>query len=186
MPFEFEPQALKGVVLIRPRVFSDPRGFFFESYKHSDFEAAGISGPFVQDNYSVSSRGVLRGIHYQLPPRTQGKLVYAPRGSVWDVCVDLRRGSETFGRSLGVTLSEENHLMLWVPPGFGHGFVVLSDTAHFLYKCTKEYDLSAERGVRWDDPDLAIAWPLRDVSVSPRDAALPRLADAAVFPVSDP
>jgi dTDP-4-dehydrorhamnose 3,5-epimerase len=186
MPFEFTPQDLSGLVLIRPRVFGDSRGSFFESYKRSEFEAAGIREAFVQDNCSVSSRGVLRGIHYQLPPRAQGKLVSVTRGSVWDVCVDLRKRSATFGRWFGVTLSEENHLMAYVPPGFGHGFVVLSESAQFLYKCTQEYDPSAERGVRWDDPELAIQWPLRDVVVSAKDAALPLLAQAAPFETSPP
>jgi dTDP-4-dehydrorhamnose 3,5-epimerase len=186
MPFEFTPHALAGVVLIRPRVFRDTRGEFLETYRYSEFEAAGIRGPFRQDNCSVSSRGVLRGIHYQLPPRSQGKLVFVARGSVWDVCVDLRRHSPTFRKSFGITLSEHNHLMLYVPPGFGHGFVVTSDSAHFLYKCTEEYDPAAERGIRWDDPDLAIAWPLREVMVSAKDSGLPRLAHAEVFEAAPP
>jgi len=181
MAFEFSPQPLEGLILIRPRVLGDARGSFMESYRQSEFEAAGIHESFVQDNHSVSARGVLRGIHYQLPPRPQGKLVRVSAGSVWDVGVDLRKDSETFGQWCGVELTDENHTMLYLPPGFGHGFVVLSETAHCLYKCTSEYDASAERGVCWNDPDLAIDWPLRDVTVSEKDAALPRLADAEVF-----
>jgi len=178
--FEFLPQALDGVVLVRPRVLADRRGWFLESFRGQEFEAAGIQGPFVQDNCSLSRGGVLRGIHYQLPPSEQGKLVWVPRGEVWDVCVDLRRGSPSFGHWFGTTLSDENHLMLWVPPGFGHGFVALSDEALTLYKCTAVYDREAERGVRWDDPDLAIDWPIRDVILSEKDAALPPLAKADV------
>ncbi len=186
MPFEFIPQALDGLVLVQPRVFGDPRGCFLERYKKSEFLAAGIEHEFVQDNHSVSSGGVLRGIHYQLPPKAQGKLVWVTHGSVWDVCVDLRRDSETFAKWHAVELSAENNTMLYVPPGFGHGFVVLSERANFLYKCTEEYDASVESGVRWDDPTLAIEWPVRDVTVSEKDAALPFLADAEVFeaPVS--
>ncbi len=184
MPFEFSPTPLDGPVVIRPRVFEDPRGYFLESYKHSEFEEAGIPTAFVQDNHSVSTRGVLRGIHYQLPPHAQGKLVRVTQGAVFDVCVDLRRDSDRFGRWYGLELSEDNHTMLYVPPGFGHGFVVTSERAHFQYKCTAEYDPDAEQGVRWDDPDLAIDWPIRDVVVSERDEALPALADASVFETS--
>ncbi len=184
MPFEFSPLSLEGPLLILPRVFGDPRGFFLESYKQSEFEAAGVHEAFVQDNHSVSTRGVLRGIHYQLPPHSQGKLVRVTSGSVWDVCVDLRKNSATFGQWLGMELTDENHKMLYVPPGFGHGFVVTSERAHFQYKSTQEYDPSAERGIRWDDPDLAIDWPIKDVCVSDKDAALPRLSDAEVFETS--
>jgi dTDP-4-dehydrorhamnose 3,5-epimerase len=181
MPFEFRPQSLKGLVLIAPRVFGDARGSFLETYRASEFEAAGIREHFVQDNFSISSRGVIRGLHYQLPPSAQGKLVCVTHGTVWDVCVDLRRSSDTFGRWSGETLSAENHRMLYVPPGFGHGFVALTDVAHFQYKCTREYDPKAERGVRWDDATLAIPWPLRDGAVSAKDAALPPLSKAELF-----
>ena len=180
MPFEFRQTAL-GLILIQPRVFHDPRGAFLECYKQSDFEAAGIAGPFVQDNHSVSKRGVLRGLHYQLPPRDQGKLVFVTEGRVWDVSVDIRRNSETFGQWHSVELSAENHTMLYVPPGFGHGFLVTSERAHVLYKCTAEYDVRLERGVRYDDPDLAIEWPGKDVLVSEKDSALPWLSEADVF-----
>jgi dTDP-4-dehydrorhamnose 3,5-epimerase len=181
MPFEFRPQPLEGLVLIVPRVFGDARGSFLETYRESEFAAAGIRERFVQDNFSVSSRGVIRGLHYQLPPSAQGKLVCVTQGTVWDVCVDLRRRSATFGRWRGETLSAENRAMLYVPPGFGHGFVALTDKAHFQYKCTREYDPRAERGVRWDDATLAIDWPLRDGTVSAKDAALPLLSEADLF-----
>ena len=181
MAFEFIAQALPDVVLVQPQVFGDTRGGFLETYKQSEFEAAGIRERFVQDNHSISSRGVLRGVHYQLPPRAQGKLVWVTQGAVWDVCVDLRRESDSFGQWCGADLTGENHAMLYVPPGFGHGFVVLSEIAHFQYKCTQEYAPSSERGIRWDDPDLAIDWPLRDVTVSEKDASLPWLAEAEVF-----
>ena len=186
MPFEFVPQALDGVILVRPRVFDDPRGYFLESYKRSEFEAAGIDDDFRQDNVSVSTRGVLRGIHYQLPPHAQGKLVGVARGEVWDVCVDLRRDSPTFGEWCGVSLKDHEHTLLYVPPGFGHGFVVLSETAWFVYKCTREYAPGAERGIRWDDPDLAIDWPLSDVTVSEKDAALGAFSEAEVFETAAP
>jgi dTDP-4-dehydrorhamnose 3,5-epimerase len=181
MPFEFVRGPLEGVVLVRSRVFHDDRGWFAESYKRSEFEAAGIPGPFLQENASSSTRGVLRGIHYQLPPHAQGKLVTATSGHVYDVCVDLRRGSASFGRWFGVVLRAEDPLSVYVPEGFGHGFLTLSEHAQVSYKCTEEYAPGSERGLRWDDPDLAIDWPTRDVRVSPKDAALPLLRDAAVF-----
>ncbi len=181
MPFEFVPQSLPGVVVIRPQVFSDSRGFLLETYRKSAFVSAGIREEFVQDNHSHSKRGVLRGIHFQRPPCAQGKLVRVVEGTVWDVCVDLRRESPTFGRWCGLELSGTNHTMVYVPPRFGHGFVVVSDGAHFLYQCTAEYDPARESGVRWDDPVLDIEWPLRDVHVSDKDARLPLLADAPVF-----
>jgi dTDP-4-dehydrorhamnose 3,5-epimerase len=181
MPFEFQTQPLPCLVLVVPRVFGDARGSFLATFRASEFAAAGIEGPFVQDNFSISTRGVVRGLHYQRPPSAQGKLVFVTRGVVWDVCVDVRRSSATVGRWSGVTLSEEDHRMLYVPPGFAHGFVALSEVAHFQYKCTREYDPAAERGVRWDDPALAIEWPLRDATVSAKDAALPLLSAAQPF-----
>lgn len=181
MPFEFHPQDLEGVMVVRPRIFGDVRGHFLESYRQSEFESAGVNGAFVQDNFSVSSRGVLRGIHYQLPPHAQGKLVWVTRGTVFDVCVDLRRSSPTFGKWLGRELTGARHEMLYIPPGFGHAFVVLEDTAEFFYKCTAEYAPASERGIRWDDPELGIAWPRGDVIVSEKDRQLPFLADAEVF-----
>lgn len=181
MPFAFEPLALPEVILVKPRIFPDDRGFFLETHKESEFRPAGITGPFVQDNHSRSTRGVLRGLHYQLPPRAQGKLVGVVTGAIWDVAVDLRRASPTFGRWVAAELTEENGHRLWVPPGFGHGFVTLSDVADVYYKCTDEYAPDLEKGVRWDDPDLAVAWPLTDVQVSARDEQLPMLGGAEIF-----
>ena len=177
MPFTFEPCGLPGLLVIRPRVFADGRGFFMETFKASDFEAAGIEGPFVQDNQSLSARHVLRGLHYQLPPRVQGKLVRVLDGNVWDVAVDLRRSSSTFGKWFGIELSAENKAMLWVPPGFAHGFLTLSSRAHVLYKCTDEYSRDHEAGIRWDDQSLAIQWPARRVIVSDKDRSLPPLSE---------
>ncbi len=178
MPFTFEPCEIEGLLVVRPRVFPDGRGFFLESYKQSEFGKAGIKAAFVQDNHSLSSRGVLRGLHYQLPPFAQGKLVRVLEGRVWDVAVDIRRGSPTFGRWFGMELSAEEHTLVYIPPGFAHGFVTLSERAQFFYKCTAEYSREHEAGIRWNDPSLAIRWPLGDVSVSERDQGLPLLANA--------
>lgn len=155
----FIPTRIKDVVLVEPKVFGDDRGFFMETYRNDIFAENGIDAPFVQDNHSRSRRGVLRGLHYQIF-QPQGKLARVIQGEVFDVAVDLRRHSSTFGQWVGEILSADNKRMLWVPPGFAHGFYVLSDTAEFLYKCTDYYAPEHERSIRWDDPDLAIAWPL--------------------------
>jgi dTDP-4-dehydrorhamnose 3,5-epimerase len=177
VPFKFTETPIPGLLVVEPRVFPDGRGFFLETYKDSEFRAAGIPGPFLQDNQSGSVRGVLRGLHYQDPPHAQGKLVRVIRGAVWDVAADLRKDSPTYSKWFGLELSEENRLMLYVPPGFAHGYLTLSDTAEFQYKCTAEYNKAAEGGLRWDDPDLRIDWPSRDVQVSEKDAVLPYLRD---------
>ena len=173
---------LDGVKLIEPRVFGDDRGFFLESYNARDFEAAGLSATFVQDNHSGSRRGALRGLHYQVE-RAQGKLVRVAVGEIFDVVVDLRRSSPTFGRSLSMSLSAQNRRMLWVPPGFAHGFLTTSDYAEFLYKTTDYWYPQHERTLLWNDPALGIAWP---VSASPiltaKDAAGTPLAQADVYP----
>lgn len=156
----FTPAAIPEVVIIEPQIFGDQRGFFMETWQAAKFAAAGIGAAFVQDNHSKSARGVLRGLHYQLR-QPQGKLVRVIAGEIYDVAVDLRRASPSFGRWVGETLSAENKKMLWVPPGFAHGFYVLSESAEFLYKCTEFYAPADERVIRWDDPDLAVAWPLR-------------------------
>lgn len=174
----FTPLAIPDVIRIEALALTDERGFFMETYKASVFRAHGITADFQQDNHSCSHRGVLRGLHYQLPPHDQGKLVRVVEGRIWDVAVDIRPQSPTFGKSVGIELSGTTPTLLWVPPGFAHGFVVLSEKAHFVYKCTAEYHRASERGIRWNDPALAIAWPLRDVIVSPKDADLPMLADA--------
>lgn len=153
--------AIPDVVLIEPRVFGDARGFFYESYNREAFrEATGCDPDFVQDNHSRSARGVLRGLHYQLPPHAQGKLVRVVAGEVFDVAVDIRRASPTFGRWVGTVLSAENRRQMWVPPGFAHGFVTLSESAEFLYKTTNYYAPSHERCIRWDDPAIGVDWPL--------------------------
>ena len=178
MPFSFTVTPLKGVVVIQPRKFGDDRGFFMETYKKSDFIAHGITEEFCQDNHSLSSKGVLRGLHFQSAPHAQGKLVRVVKGAVWDVAVDLLPGSPTFGQYFGIELTEENATMLYIPPGFGHGFLTLTDNTHFLYKCTEEYAPSADGGVKWDDHDLKIPWPLDETPlVSDKDAVLPFLKD---------
>jgi dTDP-4-dehydrorhamnose 3,5-epimerase len=186
VPFEFVPaEGLPAVVRVVPRRFADDRGWFSEVYKDSDFAAAGIAGPFLQDNHSVSAIGTIRGLHYQLPPHAQGKLVRVVRGRVWDVAVDIRRSSATWGRWVGAELSAETGEMLWVPPGFAHGFVALEDDTHLTYKCTKEYHQESERAINWDDPDLAIAWPAlppgAEYRLSEKDAAAESFTDAEVF-----
>lgn len=156
----FKRTAIPDVILFEPRVFADDRGFFFESFNEKVFvEAVGKKYDFVQDNHSRSSRGVLRGLHYQLPPNAQGKLVRVVVGEVFDVAVDIRKGSPTFGRWVGELLSESNKRQLWIPPGFAHAFIALSDTAEFLYKTTDFHAPSAERCIRWNDPDIGIQWP---------------------------
>ena len=174
--------AIPDVLIIEPKVFGDARGFFYESFNGRAFdEAVGRHVEFVQDNHSRSSKGVLRGLHYQIQ-QPQGKLVRVARGAVFDVAVDVRKSSPTFGKWVGVELSEDNHRQLWVPPGFAHGFLVLSEAADFLYKTTDYYAPEFERCIRWDDPELAITWPLSDVpQLSAKDAAGQRLQTAEVF-----
>ncbi len=167
---------LPGVLLIKPKVFGDARGYFQETFQDRRYAALGIAGPFVQDNVSLSQQGVLRGIHFQ-NPNPQGKLVYVLQGEVFDVAVDLRRDSPTFGQWYGEYLSADNHLQLWVPPGFGHGFCVTSESALFAYKCTDYYDPASEHCLLWNDPDVAIDWPLTEPLVSAKDAQGCRLRD---------
>jgi dTDP-4-dehydrorhamnose 3,5-epimerase len=174
--------ALPEVKLLTPRVFGDDRGFFLESWNARVFADAGLDMPFVQDNHSRSARGVLRGLHYQLN-NPQGKLVRVTQGAVFDVAVDIRRASPNFGRWTGHELSGDNKQMLWIPPGFAHGFLVLSYSADFLYKCTTLYDPPSDRSLAWNDPDIGIAWPLGGMLplLSGKDAAAARLTDAEVF-----
>ncbi len=170
------PTALEGLLILEPQVFGDARGFFTESWNEQRFNAAvGRDVRFVQDNHSRSRKGVLRGLHFQRTPHAQGKLVRCVSGAVFDVAVDLREGSPTYGRWVGVELSADNHRQFWVPPGFAHGFLTLSDSADFLYKTTDYYAPQAEGAVRWNDPDIGIAWP--DLGEAPRLAA--KDADAA-------
>ena len=163
---------LPGVVLIQPRIFRDGRGFFLETYHAERYAAAGVPGPFVQDNHSCSQRHTLRGLHFQWR-RPQGKLVRAIEGEIYDVAVDIRPESPFFGQWVGATLSADNHLQIFVPPGFAHGFCVISETAQVEYKCTDVYDPEGEGGIPWDDPDLGIDWPTRAPILSARDQRHP-------------
>jgi len=176
------PTGLSGVLLLEPRVFGDARGFLFESWNEREFERAGIRARFVQDNHSRSGRGVLRGLHYQIR-QPQSKLIRVVAGEIFDVAVDIRRSSPTFGRWEGVRLNAESHKMLWIPVGFAHGFCVLSDFADVLYKATEFYAPEDERCILWNDPDLCIDWPLPGgaPALSAKDAAGTRLRDAEVF-----
>lgn len=178
MPFEFKPTEIPEVILVEPRAFADGRGFFMESYKASDFASAGIRRPFVQDNYSRSGRGVLRGLHYQNDPAAQAKLVSVVRGAVFDVAVDIRAGSPTYGRWVGQELSERNRRMLYVPRGFAHGFCVTGAGADVHYKVDSEYSPVHDRGIAWDDPGIGIDWPVSDPDLSDKDSRHPGL-DAA-------
>ncbi len=178
MPFEFERLEIPDVILVKPKVFGDERGFFMETYKASEFKKNGIEYDFVQDNHSRSQKGVLRGLHYQLRPMEQGKLVRCVRGRIWDVAVDIRKGSPWFGKWVAVELSEENKLMLWVPPGFTHGFVALEDGTEVVYKVTKEYAPELDRGIIWNDPDIGIEWPVENPVLSQKDSRLPTLKEA--------
>jgi dTDP-4-dehydrorhamnose 3,5-epimerase len=178
MPFHFTRLQIPDVILVEATAWHDDRGVFVETYKRSEFVANGISQPFVQDNYSHSSRGVLRGLHYQKEPRAQAKLVSVVHGQVYDVAVDIRRGSPTYGRWVGLTLSAVPCRMLYVPAGFAHGFCVLSEEAGVCYKVTDEYAPELDRGILWNDPAIGVQWPLSDPILSAKDAALPRLEGA--------
>jgi len=181
MPFTFRPLPdIPDLILIEPRAFGDDRGWFMETWKRSEFEAHGITGDFVQDNHSRSTvRDVLRGLHYQMDPAAQGKLVRVLSGAIYDVAVDIRAGSPTYGKWAGVELTAEDRRMLWVPPGFAHGFCTITDISETVYKVTGgEYSPPHDRGIRWDDPDLAITWPTAAPILSAKDAAAPRFRDA--------
>jgi dTDP-4-dehydrorhamnose 3,5-epimerase len=167
---------LPGCLVLEPQVFGDERGFFYESFNHDKLAAHGLQPAFVQGNVSSSTRGVLRGLHYQWP-KPQGKLVSVLEGEVWDVAVDIRRGSPTFGRWTAVVLSAENKRHFWIPEGFAHGFVTLSERALFTYLCTATYDRTADAGIRWDDPALAIDWPVSAPLLSDKDAKAPLLRE---------
>jgi dTDP-4-dehydrorhamnose 3,5-epimerase len=168
------------VLIIEPKVFTDDRGWFMETFNASRFAEAGLPADFVQDNQSLSRRGVVRGLHYQLH-EPQGKLVRCVRGSIFDVAVDIRRGSPAFGRWAGVELSAENRRMLWIPPRFAHGFSVLSEEAEVVYKCTTLWHQASDRSLLWSDPDLGIDWRVTEPIVAPKDASAPGLASADVF-----
>ena len=181
---KFTPLAIPDVFLIEPKVFGDARGFFLESFRQDLFnQATGTNQEFIQDNHSRSSKGVLRGLHYQLPPHAQGKLVRVTSGAVFDVAVDIRRNSPSFGKWVGTKLTAESQHQLWIPPGFAHGFVVLSESADFVYKTTAYYAPESERGLLWSDADVGIQWPELDValSLSDKDQKQPLLQQADLF-----
>ena len=178
MPFEFEKQKIKEVILITPKVFGDSRGFFMETYKKTDFEANGIIGEFNQDNHSKSSKGVLRGLHYQKEPFEQAKIVRCIKGKIFDVAVDIRKKSSTFGKYVKVKLSEDNKKMLYIPKGFAHGFVALSDEVEIVYKTQGEYNPDADRGIIWNDKDININWEIDfEPILSDKDKNHPNLKD---------
>ncbi|RLB10630.1 MAG: dTDP-4-dehydrorhamnose 3,5-epimerase [Deltaproteobacteria bacterium] len=178
MPFSFKKLRIPELILIEPKVFTDKRGFFLESYKYSDFKKMGIEAHFLQDNHSYSKKGVIRGLHYQNPPKAQGKLVRVIAGEVFDVAVDIRKGSPTYGKWEAVILSADNKRMLYIPAGFAHGFCVLSESAEVLYKSTDEYAPEYEAGIVWNDPDINIDWPIKDPILSEKDLSLPVLKNA--------
>lgn len=175
MPFEFENLGAPGVLLIKPKIFKDDRGFFLETYKKGDYKKAGIDAEFVQDNYSRSAYGVLRGMHFQREPRAQAKIVQCTRGVIYDVAVDLRRDSPTFGRYATAILSENNRYQIYVPRGYAHGFLVLSDIAEVMYKVDNPYSPECEGGLIWDDPEVNIRWPIDDPVITERDKSWPEL-----------
>jgi dTDP-4-dehydrorhamnose 3,5-epimerase len=179
MPFNVEKTPIDGLIIIEPKIYYDSRGFFMETYKQRDFLSLGISEQFSQDNHSCSAKGVLRGIHFQREPFAQGKLVRVLRGKVWDVAVDLRKNSPTFGKWFGIELSEENSKMFYIPAGFGHGFAALEDDTHLFYKCTKEYNATCDGGIKYDDLDIAVDWKLGEISpiISEKDDKLPLLKE---------
>ena len=178
MPFQFHPLAIPEVILVEPQRFGDSRGFFMETYQFEMFAANGIAPRFVQDNHSRSAKGVLRGLHYQNSPFAQGKLLKVVVGEIFDVAVDIRRGSPTFGQWMGEFLSAENGRLLYVPPGFAHGFCVLSETADLIYKTSDYYHPASEKGILWNDAQIGVRWPIANPLLSARDQSLPVLAEA--------
>lgn len=178
MTFEFQPLSIPDVVLIKPNVFKDARGFFAETYKFSDFAKVGIKERFVQDNHTRSVKGVLRGLHYQINPSAQGKLLRCVEGSIFDVAVDIRKGSPTYGKWVSVDLSSDNLMMIYIPAGFAHGFIVTSSVAEIVYKCTSEYSLSNDKGIIWNDPNIAIKWPISNPILSDKDSKHETLGEA--------
>ena len=180
MPFSFKSLSIPDVILVEPKIFPDERGYFLETFKASDFNNADIPNQFTQDNFSYSKKNVIRGLHYQKGPNAQGKLAFVIRGRVWDVAVDIRKDSPTFLKWVAMDLDDEKHEMLYIPPGFAHGFVALSDNVCFLYKCTNEYDSLSDTGIRWDDPDIAIPWSVKNPIVSEKDKNLPYFCDTEI------
>lgn len=180
MPFQFHPLTIPEVILVEPELIGDPRGFFMETYQYETFARHGITPQFVQDNHSRSAKGVLRGLHYQKDPHAQGKLLKVVIGEIFDVAVDIRQGSPTFGQWVSAVLSAENGRLLYVPPGFAHGFCVLSETADLIYKATDIYKPETDRGIIWNDPQIGIDWPIAAPILSAKDVKLPNLAEADI------
>ena len=180
MPFTFKKLNIPEVILVEAKAFSDDRGFFMESYQESNFVENGINYKFVQDNFSHSTKGVLRGLHYQKNPKAQSKLVTVLKGEIFDIAVDIRKNSPTFGKWVGEILSENNHKLLYVPQGFAHGFCVISDEADVLYKVNNDYSPENDRGIIWNDPDIAVKWPIEKPLVSEKDLQQPLLKDADI------
>ncbi len=180
MPFEFEKQEIPDVILIKPRVFNDERGFFMETYKHSDFVANGIIQHFTQDNHSKSDKNILRGLHFQTNPKSQAKILRCLSGEIYDIAVDLRKNSPTYKKWVGVILSEENKYQLYIPEGFAHGFLVLSEEAEVAYKASNEYSPKHDAGIRWNDPQISIDWRIKNPLVSEKDRNLPFLKDIEI------
>ena len=178
MPFTFQQMKIPDVILIEPKIYTDTRGYFTETYKRSEFIENGINEDFVQDNWSHSMKGTLRGLHFQKQPKAQAKLVMVLKGEVFDVAVDIRKGSSTYGKWVGLNLSGKKAQMLYIPAGFAHGFCVLSDEADFVYKVSDEYSPELDSGILWNDPDIDIDWPITDPLLSAKDMALPLLKDA--------
>lgn len=178
MPFEFIKMDIPEVVLVKPKIFEDERGFFMETYKSTDFEKAGITQNFVQDNHSKSTKGIIRGLHYQTNPKAQAKLVRCSSGEIFDVAVDVRKGSPTFGKWVGTKLSAKNKKMLFIPEGFAHGFLVLSDNVEVIYKASETYSPEHDAGILWNDPDIGIEWDIDNPILSEKDKNLPPLKEA--------
>ncbi len=177
MPFTFTNLEIADVILIEPKVFPDDRGYFMETFKASDFKNANLPTHFAQVNFSFSKKNVIRGLHYQKDQKAQGKLVTVFKGAVWDVAVDIRKQSPTFLQWVAAELNDQDHAMLYIPPGFAHGFVSLTEEVLLLYKCTNEYDTQADAGIHWNDPDIAVNWPIKNPVVSEKDSALPFLKE---------
>lgn len=181
MPFTFKPLEIPDVILIEPKSFPDDRGYFLESFKASEFAQGNLPTHFVQDNFSYSHKHVIRGLHYQKEPHAQGKLIMVLKGSVLDVAVDIRKKSPTFLKWVAQELSDQNRMMSYIPLGFAHGFISLTDDVHLLYKCTREYHPQSDAGIRWDDPAIAIPWPVRNPIISRKDQMLPYVENAQLF-----
>ena len=181
MSFQFQEIGLNGLILIEPDIYTDERGYFLETFKESDYEQAGICKRFVQDNHSFSNKNVIRGLHYQLPPAAQGKLVYLITGSILDIVVDIRKNSPDFGKWFSLELHSEKKQLLYIPEGFAHGFLTLTDNVHLMYRCTEKYSPENEKGILWNDPELNITWNITQPIISAKDAGLPYFKEAQIF-----